>query len=65
MLAIHHFRLKMSGTTYDLFMYRPSSATIINIRKVIAKLPERVLREILFIHAASGCDTTSSRTDIG
>ena len=64
-LAIHHFRLNMNNSSHDLWMFRPSSSTIINIRNVILKLPERILEELLFIHAASGCDTTSSLVGIG
>ena len=64
-LAIHHFRLRMESISHDLWMFRPSSSTIINIRQVILKLPERIVSEILFIHAASGCDTTSSLAGIG
>lgn len=55
----------MDGILHDLWMVRPSSSTIINIRSVISTLPERIVSEILFLHAASGCDTTSSLAGVG
>ena len=46
------------------FMMRPSSDTIIDIKKIVAG-PSHVINNILTIRAMSGCDTVSALAGIG
>ena len=46
-------------------MYRPSSDTVIDIGHVIESLPDHIIRNLLAIHASSGCDTVSSLFGMG
>ena len=46
-------------------MFRPSSNSFIDVRKVVEKFPKSIVDHILFIHAASGCDTVSVLAGIG
>ena len=64
-LLIHHFKTVMNNTNHAMYMYRPSSKTFVDVRLVIVKWPAEVTEQILFIHAASGCDTVSSMAGIG
>ena len=54
-----------SQCNQNLFMKRPSSKTIIDIKKVVAGQPRHVITNILAIHAMSGCDTVSALAGIG
>ena len=49
----------------DVFLFRMSSSTTIDIKQMLLKIPKPVVQNILFVHAASGCDTTSGHCGIG
>ena len=46
-------------------MFRPSSDTLLNIGQLVGVVPEKVLKCLLLVHCASGCDTVSSISGIG
>ena len=52
-------------TSHDLYMFRPSSDTLLNIGQLLGVIPDKVLKCILLAHCASGCDTVSSISGIG
>ena len=62
-LYIQFYRFGTS--TRLLYIYRPSSKTYVDIRKVIEQWPNKVLENILAIYAASGCDIVSALSGIG
>ena len=62
-MAVHYF--KTLDTQHHLLMYRPSSKTLLDIHKLIDKLPDHILNSILPLHAVSGCDTVSSLAGVG
>ena len=64
-LLIHYFKSELQNTENNLFMFRPSSNSCIDVRKVVEKFPKSIVDQILFIHAASGCDTVSGLAGIG
>ena len=62
-MVLHYF--KTMDTQHRLLMYRPSSKTLIDILKLINKLPDHILNNIIPLHALSGCDTVSSLAGVG
>ena len=58
-------RFKDTMTSHDLYMFRPSSDTLLNIGQLLGVVPEKVLKCLLLVHCASGCDTVSSISGIG
>ena len=46
-------------------MFRPSSDTWIDLKKVLERWPSHIVENILAIHTASGCDTVSSFVGVG
>ena len=46
-------------------MFRPSSETCIDIQAVLKYHPIHLIKNILSIHALSGCDTVSSLFGVG
>ena len=64
-LLLHHFSQIAPTTSNNVYMYRPASDTVINIRSLLLRLPAEISNNILFLHAVSGCDTTSSIAGIG
>ena len=56
-LCLHFYRIR--APTRSLYIYRPSSKTYVDTRKVIQQWPNNVLENMLAIHAASRCDTVS------
>ena len=64
-LLIHYFKSELQNTENNMYMFRPSSNSCIDVRKVVEKFPKSIVDQILFIHAASGCDTVSGLAGIG
>lgn len=62
-LCLHFYRV--NAPTKSLCIYRPSSKTNIDVKKVIHQWPIKIMENILVIHAASGCDTVSALSGIG
>ena len=58
-------RFKDTMTSHDLYMFRPSSDTLLNIGQLLGVIPDKVLKCLLLAHCASGCDTVSSISGIG
>ena len=56
---------QVGAPTRLLYIYRPSSKTYVDTRKVIEQWPNKVLENIFAIHAASGCHIVSSLSGIG
>ena len=54
-LLLYHYHLNMD----DVFMHTESSKHLISIRALYLALGQSVVKQLLAIHAISGCDTTS------
>ena len=64
LLIIMLDRFKDTMTSNDLYMFRPSSDTLLNIGQLLGVIPDKVLKCLLLAHCASGCDTVSSISGI-
>ena len=62
-IGIHYY--KDAATENGLYMYRKSSDTCIDFKKLLSGMPKPIKDTILAIHAASGCDTVSALFGIG
>ena len=62
-LCIKFYRV--GAPTRLFYIYRPSSKTFVDTRKVIKELPNKVLENIVAIHAAPGRDIVSALSGIG
>lgn len=62
-LLIHYMITKEPPK--NIWMLRLASGDIVNVKELIRKIPQPLAQNILFIHAASGCDTVSSFSGIG
>ena len=50
---------------YPIYLEQPNSKRTINMTHLITVMPEDLRRNILLIHAITGCDTTSFPFGIG
>ena len=64
-IALHLMHGIRSNSAHNIMIYRPSSHTYVDLNKVASDWPRIVIDNILAVHAASGCDTTSSLSGIG
>ena len=65
LVLLLHYVHTIGCNIYDLALYRPSSDTCIDVKKLHERMPTHVVDSILTIHAASGCDTVSAIFGIG
>ena len=62
-LAVHY--LEELNPPKNIYMFRPSSNTYVDLKSVQNNIPKPVRSQILSIHAISGCDTVSQLYGIG